>query len=118
MLICPYTAQVKHVIKRFKVEGVQYHRCLTVDSAQGSESNVVIFRLTKPQTNPVAEVRFLSEYRRLNVASTRAKQLMVVVGILTIWKADFVKKASGGSSRYLAGFLKDAINESKPTERG
>lgn len=38
MLICPYKAQVKRVVERFEAEGVQYHRCLTVDSAQGSES--------------------------------------------------------------------------------
>ncbi|KAJ5152919.1 uncharacterized protein N7482_009397 [Penicillium canariense] len=111
MLICPYKAQVKRVVERFGAEGVQYHRCLTVDSAQGSESNVVLFMLTKPRTNSVTEVGFLSDYRRLNVALTRAKKLMVAVGNLTIGNADFVRKASGGSSRYLAGFLKDVIEK-------
>ncbi|KAJ6103638.1 hypothetical protein N7486_003860 [Penicillium sp. IBT 16267x] len=111
MLICPYKAQVKRVVERFGAEGVQYHRCLTVDSAQGSESNVAIFMFTKPRTNSTAEVGFLSDYRRLNVALTRAKKLMVAVGNLTIWNADFVKKASGGSSRFLASFLKDAIEK-------
>lgn len=111
MLICPYKAQVKRVVERFGAEGIQYHRCLTVDSAQGSESNVVIFMLTKPRTNSVVEVGFLSDYRRLNVALTRAKKLMVAVGNLTIWNADFVKKASGGSPRFLARFLKDVIEK-------
>ncbi|KAJ5556242.1 hypothetical protein N7494_000157 [Penicillium frequentans] len=111
MLICPYKAQVKRVVERFEAEGVQYHRCLTVDSAQGSESNVVIFMLTKPKTNSPAEVGFLSDYRRLNVALTRAKKLMVAVGNLTIWNAGFVKKASSGSARYLAGFLKDVVDK-------
>ncbi|KAJ5559685.1 hypothetical protein N7513_002084 [Penicillium frequentans] len=37
LAICPYKAQVKRVVERFGAEGVQYHRCLTVDSAQGIE---------------------------------------------------------------------------------
>lgn len=111
MLLCPYKAQVKRVVERFEAEGVQYHRCLTVDSAEGSVSNVVIFMLTKPKTNSLAEVGFLSNYQRLNVALTRAKKLMVAVGNLTIWNAAFVNKASNGGARYLAGFLKDVVDK-------
>ncbi|KAJ6002485.1 hypothetical protein N7451_005032 [Penicillium sp. IBT 35674x] len=33
------------------------------------------------------------------------------VGNLTIWNADSVKKASNGSARYLAGFLKDVMGK-------
>lgn len=36
---------------------------------------------------------------------------MVAVGNLTIWNAAFVNKASNGSSRYLADFLKDVIDK-------
>lgn len=67
--ICPCKAQVKRVVERFGAEGVQYHRCLTVGSAQGSES----------------------KYPDLYAHEA---------------KSNFVK-ASNGSSRYLAGLLKD-----------
>ncbi|KUM60508.1 hypothetical protein ACN42_g6634 [Penicillium freii] len=110
-LICPYKEQVKRVIERFSAEGVGYKRCLTVDGSQGQESNIVIFMFTKPRTNSMAEVGFMSSYQRLNLALTRAKKLLIVAANLRIWNAEFVRAAKTGSSRYLAGFLKDAVDK-------
>ena len=110
-LICPYKEQVKRVIERFSAEGVGYKRCLTVDGSQGQESNIVIFMFTKPRASSMAEVGFISSYRRLNVALTRAKKLLIVVVNLRIWNAEFVRAAKKGSSRYLASFLKDAVDK-------
>ncbi|OGE55855.1 hypothetical protein PENARI_c003G12027 [Penicillium arizonense] len=67
--------------------------------------------LTKPRTNSMTEVGFISSYRRLNMALTRAKKLLIVVVTLRIWNAEFVTAAKKGSSRYLAGFLKDAVDK-------
>ena len=67
--------------------------------------------LTKPRTNSMTEVGFISSYRRLNMALTRAKKLLIVVVTLRIWNAEFVRAAKKGSARYLAGFLKDAVDK-------
>jgi hypothetical protein len=110
-LICPYKEQVKRVIQRFSAEGTKYNQCLTVDGSQGQEFNVVIFMFTKPRTNSMTEVGLLSSPQRLNVALTRAKKLLIVVVSLRIWNAKFVSAAKAGSSRYLASFLKDAVDK-------
>lgn len=50
----------------------------TVDGMQGREKEVVIISLVR--SNEELEIGFLSEKRRLNVAMTRAKRQLVVVG--------------------------------------
>lgn len=50
----------------------------TIDGLQGREQDVVIISLTR--SNEEHEVGFLRETRRLNVAMTRAKRQLVVVG--------------------------------------
>lgn len=50
----------------------------TIDSMQGREKDVVI--LTLVRSNPELQVGFLAEKKRLNVAMTRAKRQLVVVG--------------------------------------
>lgn len=50
----------------------------TIDSQQGRENEVVLISLVR--SNEKREVGFLKEKRRLNVAMTRAKRQLVVVG--------------------------------------
>lgn len=50
----------------------------TVDTFQGGERNVVIYGFTR--SNAKRKIGFLSERRRLNVALTRAKEQLVLVG--------------------------------------
>ncbi|MEV6228068.1 AAA domain-containing protein [Saccharopolyspora shandongensis] len=52
----------------------------TVDSFQGGERDVVLYGFTR--SNSRGEVGFLKELRRLNVAFTRAKRQLVLVGDL------------------------------------
>jgi hypothetical protein len=59
----------------------------------------------------MTEVGFISSYRPLNMALTRAKKLLIVVVAQRIWNAEFVRAAKKCSSRYLAGFLKDAVDK-------
>ncbi|CAO5183707.1 AAA+ ATPase domain-containing protein [Frankia sp. AiPs1] len=50
----------------------------TVDSFQGGERDLIVYGFTR--SNDRGAVGFLSELRRLNVAITRAKQQLVLVG--------------------------------------
>lgn len=50
----------------------------SIDSFQGREKEVILLSLVR--SNPQREVGFLAEHRRLNVAMTRAKKYLCVVG--------------------------------------
>ena len=71
-VITPYNAQVE--ILRKSLENVEI---ATVDGFQGREKDVVVISLVR--SNDKKEVGFLKEFRRLNVAITRAKMLVCIV---------------------------------------
>jgi superfamily I DNA and/or RNA helicase len=50
----------------------------TVDSFQGQEADVVIISLVR--SNDENEIGFLKDYRRMNVALTRARKKLIVIG--------------------------------------
>jgi ATP-dependent RNA/DNA helicase IGHMBP2 len=61
--------------------GEQRHRGITIstiDGFQGQERDIVYITLVR--SNPKNEIGFLSDYRRMNVAMTRARMMLVVVG--------------------------------------
>jgi DNA polymerase alpha-associated DNA helicase A len=49
----------------------------TVDGFQGRENDVIIISLVR--SNPKFNIGFLTDYKRLNVAVTRARKLLVIV---------------------------------------
>ncbi len=73
-VISPYGAQVR-MLKGLLPKGVEVG---TVDGFQGREKEVVVLSLVR--SNETGEVGFLSDTRRMNVAMTRARRLLVVVG--------------------------------------
>ena len=50
----------------------------TIDSFQGQERDIVYISLTR--SNDKGEIGFLSDIRRMNVAMTRARKKLVVIG--------------------------------------
>jgi predicted DNA helicase len=50
----------------------------TIDGFQGQERDVIYISLVR--SNAKNEIGFLSDYRRMNVAMTRARKLLVVIG--------------------------------------
>lgn len=83
-VILPYQAQVKQVRKRLRTllgdKEIIDLNVATVDSFQGGERTVVLYGFTR--SNQANKVGFLDELRRANVAFTRAKEQLVLVGDL------------------------------------
>ncbi|WP_086667343.1 DEAD/DEAH box helicase [Lentzea kentuckyensis] len=83
-VIVPYRAQVKAITTALlAVLGDEEKVKLnvgTVDSFQGGERDVILYGFTR--SNPDGHVGFLRELRRANVAFTRAKHQLVLVGDL------------------------------------
>ncbi|MDF2456474.1 MAG: putative ATPase [Cytophagaceae bacterium] len=77
-IISPYSAQVKRLKERFENIGVMDLKVSTVDSFQGQEADVIIISLVR--SNQKGEIGFLNDTRRMNVAMTRAKQKLIMIG--------------------------------------
>ena len=76
-VISPYSGQVRLIRQLFdeKVEGLEIK---SVDGYQGREKEIIV--LSTVRSNTEGNVGFLSDYRRLNVALTRAKRGLIVIG--------------------------------------
>ena len=72
--ISPYSGQVGLAKSSFSKELL----ISTIDSFQGQEKEVVIISLVR--SNDESKIGFLSDYRRMNVALTRAKEQLFVIG--------------------------------------
>lgn len=82
-VISPYKQQINLLNSFFEQDtGLQKFKgnisINTIDSFQGQERDVVYISLTR--SNEKGEIGFLSDIRRMNVAMTRAKKKLVVVG--------------------------------------
>lgn len=73
-IITPYAAQAR-LLKHRVPKGLEVG---TVDGFQGREKEVVIVSLVR--SNDKGEVGFLGDTRRMNVAMTRARRLLIVIG--------------------------------------
>jgi superfamily I DNA and/or RNA helicase len=73
-LLSPYLAQVR-ALRTLAPEGVEAG---TVDGFQGREKEAVLVSLVR--SNERGSVGFLGEVRRMNVAITRARRLLVLIG--------------------------------------
>ncbi len=74
-LLTPYVAQARLLKSLIKVPGLEIG---SVDGFQGREKEATIVSLVR--SNAEGEVGFLSDTRRMNVAMTRARRLLIVIG--------------------------------------
>lgn len=78
-----FTAMLATKVGRHKLEDIapvsQGNMVVnTIDGFQGQERDVICISLVR--SNAKGEIGFLSDYRRMNVAMTRARKLLIVVG--------------------------------------
>ncbi len=90
-IISPYRAQVEKLEEEFAHEKNVVVN--TIDSFQGQERDVIYISLVRSNTN--GEIGFLKDYRRMNVAMTRARKKLIVVG----------DSATLGMDKFYASFL-------------
>jgi superfamily I DNA and/or RNA helicase len=74
-IIAPYMAQVRWIRKHCRHPTAEID---TVDGFQGREKEVVLISLVR--SNATGEIGFLADIRRMNVALTRAKRKLIVIG--------------------------------------
>ena len=82
-VITGYSAQVERLITQIDPTDRSKWRNLeieiaTVDSFQGRECDVVVYSTVRSNRN--STIGFLKDYRRINVALSRARDLLVIVG--------------------------------------
>lgn len=95
-LISPYKAQVQYL--RSKIKGNSFLRPFrslitvnTVDGFQGQERDVVFISLVRANEN--GQIGFLNDLRRMNVAITRTRMKLVIIGdATTLAKHSFYRK--------------------------
>lgn len=71
-IISPYADQVKIIQENTEIE------VKTVDGFQGREKEIII--ISTVRSNDKGNIGFLSDLRRLNVAITRAKRKLIIIG--------------------------------------
>ena len=71
-IISPYADQVKLISEKTDIE------VKTVDGFQGREKEIII--ISTVRSNEFCQIGFLKDLRRLNVAITRAKRKLIIIG--------------------------------------
>lgn len=95
-IISPYRAQVQYLRRLImKREGLKPLRrsisVNTVDGFQGQERDVILISLVR--SNSSGEIGFLRDLRRMNVAITRARMKLIILGdVPTLTRHPFYRK--------------------------
>lgn len=74
-VIAPYAAQVRWLRQQCPFRAIEID---TVDGFQGREKEAILITLVRSNSN--SEIGFLADTRRMNVALTRAKRKLIVIG--------------------------------------
>lgn len=95
LVLSGYKGQVTHLHRRLiplqsSLDKLDVE-CCTIDRVQGQQADIVVFSVTR--SNELARAGFLRALERINVALSRARELLVIVG-----DHAFVEKAEGAES--------------------
>ena len=79
----------------------------TVDKFQGMEMDVIILSFVRNHLQPDGNIGFLKDYRRLNVALSRARELLMIVGSVDM----FTRKAHGEAQKAMFQHVLNVVKE-------
>ncbi len=74
-IITPYSAQVRFLREQLDIDGAEVG---SIDGFQGREKEAVIISFVR--SNKRQDIGFLNDIRRMNVALTRARRKLIVIG--------------------------------------
>lgn len=100
-MISPYKAQVQYLRRLVRNDAFfkPYRQAITintVDGFQGQERDVILISLVR--ANEEGQIGFLNDLRRMNVAITRARMKLIILGdASTLTRHAFYKKLYTGS---------------------
>lgn len=77
-IITPYREQVRKTEETLKNQQIKGLSVNTVDAFQGQERDIIYISMVR--SNDKGEIGFLNDHRRMNVAMTRARKKLIVVG--------------------------------------
>ena len=109
-VLSPYRAQVgdiQEMVERVPILRQMDIKCTTIDSMQGGEKDLII--LSTVRSNPGGRIGFLDDYRRFNVALTRPRKSLIVIGNSDTLGTDpewsrfisYTRKRAPGDYRYI-----------------
>lgn len=107
-IICMYGEQVRHLIR--DINGVAWARALlekgiikvdTIDSYQGKENDIIIVSLVR--SNSSGSQGYVSSENRANVALSRAKEALFIIGNSDMWQSHNEDSAFGRVFKYISG---------------
>ena len=122
-IISAYQAQVtaiKSKLKGFLEETSVNDMVATLDSFQGQERDIIIYSFTKSSKIPCKERRigFLNELRRLNVALSRSKKMLIMIGDMKFLSSceycdhdDFGEPEYDKSEKQFSEFIQLMLND-------
>lgn len=97
-IISPYRQQIRKIEETLLQKGEPYNKIKTntVDAFQGQEMDIIYISLVR--SNNKRDIGFLRDYRRMNVAMTRAKKKLIIIGDSStlsndLFYADFIEFA-------------------------
>lgn len=99
-IVAPYSEQVRQLKKRLRGSTFHLENCVyTIDNIQGQEYDVVVLSFVR-SFREKRTVGFLDDLRRLNVALSRAKKKLIMVGNLkTLCRPDAHRPNGLGGKR-------------------
>ncbi|WP_225229795.1 DEAD/DEAH box helicase [Sporosarcina quadrami] len=103
-----YGEQVKRIDRLIEQEVMPNHlHCRTgsVDKFQGMEMDIIILSFVRNHDQPSGTIGFAEDYRRLNVALSRARELLIIVGSADM----FMKRPKRIATREMYGQLVERV---------
>lgn len=105
-----YGEQVKKIDRLIHQELRLNHlmiRTGTVDRFQGMEMDVILLSMVRNHDQKQADIGFANDYRRLNVALSRAKEMLVLIGSTRL----FTEKAKQADTRRMYKHVLDTVKK-------